>query len=368
MKNTFGNSVTLTITGESHGPAVSAVIDGIGPGIPVNEKEISAMLLRRRPKNALDTPRREEDEFKILSGVFDDKTTGTPILITIPNSQQRSSDYSDTRWLARPSHADFSAFSKYYGFEDWRGGGHFSGRITAAVSAAGAIFLSALKNLDISLGSHVLRCAGVSDDTFGEDIKSDIERLSRTGFPVIDPKKEEKMNKAIAAAAKEHDSVGGITETAVTGLPAGVGEPFFDSIESMLSHAIFSIGGIKGIEFGAGFSSADMRGSDFNDAFFVSDGKIKTATNNNGGINGGISNGMPIIFRCAVKPTPSIAKPQKTVDMLSGENAELCIRGRHDPAIIRRICPVIDSITAAVLCDLLALRYGTDVFTKGVLK
>lgn len=362
MKNSFGKSVSLTVFGESHGEAVGCVIDGLAPGLPVERESIEKQLSRRRPSSELDTPRREKDEFKILSGVFNGKTTGTPVCISIPNENVRSGDYS--YGAARPSHADYAARCKYHGYEDPRGGGHFSGRVTAAIVAAGGILLPALEGMGISVATRILRCAGVSDRELG-NTDEDIKALSGKSFPVLDDAAGEKMREMILRAREDNDSVGGVTQTLVTGIPAGVGEPWFDSVESELSHAVFSVGAVKGIEFGAGFAFADMRASEANDALYIENGVVRTKTNNNGGINGGITNGMPIVFNCAVKPTPSIAREQETVNFVTGENEKLTIRGRHDPAIVRRICPVLDSVTALVICDLLARRFGTDVLLKG---
>lgn len=363
MKNTYGQSVALTIFGESHGPAVGVVLDGLAPGLPVDENLIRRQLSHRRPSTTLDTPRREKDAYQILSGVWQGRTTGTPIAIVIPNENTRSGDYA--YGLARPSHADYAAFCKYHGNEDWRGGGHFSGRVTAPLVAAGAILLSALSGVGITVGTHILRCGEAWDRPF-DRVEEDIAALREAEFPALEPGAAEAISRQILAARDEQDSVGGVTQTAMCGLPAGVGEPWFDSVESLLSHAVFSVGGIKGIEFGSGFSGSSQRGSQFNDALRMDEGRVVTQTNHNGGVNGGITNGMPVIFQCAVKPTPSIARNQQTVDFLRGENAELTIHGRHDPAIIRRICPVLDSVTALVLCDLLAQRFGTDYFTRGM--
>lgn len=363
MKNTFGQNLTVTLFGESHGPAVGAVIDGLSPGLTVDQDFINRQLSRRRPSSLLDTTRQEPDRFQILSGVFNGHTTGTPICIVIPNENTRSGDY--VYGPARPSHADYTAFCKYHGYEDYRGGGHFSGRITAALVAVGGILLPALEGLGIRIGTHILQCHGICDRPFGQP-EQDIALLAGRSFPVLDEDSGERMAACILEARSNTDSVGGITQTAVTGMCAGVGEPWFDSVESVLTHGLFSIGGIKGVEFGEGFGFAGLSGSEGNDAFRMEEGRVVTVTNRNGGINGGITNGMPILFQCAIKPTASIAKPQQTVDFLKGEDTELVIHGRHDPAIIRRICPVIDSVTAIALCDLLAGRFGTDVFVKGV--
>ena len=359
MKNTFGNSVSVTIFGESHGSEIGVVLDGLAPGIQVKEDEIAEKLRLRRPSGSISTKRVEPDHFRIVSGVFNGATTGTPVCILIPNENTKSKDYSGTRSLARPGHADYTAYCKYHGFEDYRGGGHFSGRITAALVAAGAIALSALEGKGILIGSHIARCAGIPDRGF-MDLQEDIRNLSGTGFAVLDNEAAGKMREAMEQAAKEGDSVRGILETAVTGLPAGIGEPWFDSLESVLSHALFSIPAVKGVEFGDGFALSDLRGSDANDCFAVQDGRITTRTNHNGGINGGISNGMPLLFRCAVKPTPSIYKEQDTADFFTRTEKKIVISGRHDPAIVHRARIVADCVTALVLCDVLAQRYGTD--------
>ncbi|MBR3867968.1 MAG: chorismate synthase [Clostridia bacterium] len=359
MKNTFGNSVAITLIGESHGEYIGAVLDGLAPGIEIDREYIEHMLTLRRPDGKISTPRKEKDEFRIVSGVINGKTTGTPVTILIPNENVKSSDYAELKTVARPSHADYTAQCKYHGFQDSRGGGHFSGRITAALVAAGAICKSALEQKGIFIGTHVKSCGGVSDRNFN-DFMSDIQVLSNKTFAVLDAPCEETMKNKILEAASEGDSVGGILETAVTGIPEGVGEPWFDSVESLISHMMFSIPAVKGIEFGAGFSFADMKGSSANDPLKLENGRIVTETNNNGGINGGITNSMPIVFRTAIKPTPTIFKPQNTVDF--GDMTETVIepKGRHDPAIVHRARVVQDAATAIVLCDMLAMRFGTD--------
>jgi len=359
MKNTLGNSITVTLFGESHAKAIGVVIDGLAPGIEVDEEFIAAQLDLRRPVGAISTPRVEADKFEILSGVFEGKTTGTPVCIVIPNENTKSKDYSEIRCKARPGHADFTAFQKYHGFEDYRGGGHFSGRITAALVAAGAIAVLALRKKGINIGTHISRCAGIADIDFN-DLNEDINTLNKKEFAVLNDSVAEDMKNAILKVKQEGDSVGGILETAVTGMPAGVGEPWFDSVESVLSRAMFAIPAIKGVEFGAGFSISDMKGSCANDPFKIENGEIVTLSNNNGGINGGITNGMPIIFGCAVKPTPTISKNQQTVDFINMQNTEILAGGRHDPCIVHRARVVVDSVTALVLCDILATRFGTD--------
>ncbi len=358
MKNSFGNALTVTLYGESHGPSVGVILDGLAPGIPVDEGYIASQLTLRRPSDALSTSRREADEFVIESGVYRGKTTGTPLMIRIPNTAQHSADYAHYG-KARPGHADVTAHEKYHGFEDPRGGGHFSGRVTAALVAAGAIVLPALKKKGISVGTHLVRCAGIDDRKF-EDCSADIQTLSTLPFPVLDGSSAEEMKAAILEAKAQQDSVGGILETAVVGLPAGLGEPWFDSVESLLSHILFSVPGIKGVEFGDGFGFADQRGSEANDPFRYENGKIVTSKNSNGGINGGITNGMSLVFRVAVKPTPSILQEQKTVDFVAEKEIDFTLTGRHDPCIAHRARVVVDSVTALVLYDILAGRYGTD--------
>ena len=366
MKNTFGNSVAVTLFGESHGEYIGAVIDGLAPGIEIDRSYIAHMLSLRRPEGKISTSRVEADEFKIVSGTLDNVTTGTPITVLIPNTNVKSGDYADIKKVARPSHADYTAQCKYHGFQDARGGGHFSGRITAALVAAGAICRLALEQKGIYIGTHVLRCAGISDRELCE-LSSDIAELNNKSFAVLDEAASEKMREAIVAAASDGDSVGGVLETAIVGMPAGVGEPWFDSVESMLSHMLFSIPAVKGVEFGAGFAISDMRGSEANDPFYAEEGKIYTRTNNSGGINGGITNGMPIIFRLAVRPTPSIGREQATVDLATGENTTVSVGGRHDPAIIHRARAVVDALAALVIADMLAVRYGTDHLSGGAI-
>lgn len=359
MKNTFGNSVAVTLFGESHGEYIGATIDGLAPGIEINDEYISHMLTLRRPTGKISTSRKEKDEYKIVSGVVGGRTTGTPITILIPNENVKSGDYTKMQTVARPSHADYTADCKYHGFQDTRGGGHFSGRITAALVAAGAICRYALEQKGIFIGTHVKRCAGISDREY-DDLASDIIELNKKSFAVLDEARGEKMREAILAAASDGDSVGGVLETAVIGMPEGVGEPWFDTVEGLLSHIMFSIPAVKGMEFGAGFAIADMRGSRANDPLQMDKGKVVSTSNNNGGINGGITNGMPIIFRTAIKPTPTIFKQQNTIDFRSMKDTVLVPKGRHDPAIVHRARVVQDAATAIVLCDALALRYGTD--------
>lgn len=359
MKNVYGNSITVTLFGESHGEQIGAVIDGLAPGIEIDMDFIRKQLELRKPHGKISTQRVEADEPHIVSGVFEGKTTGTPICILFENSNTKSKDYSKTKNLMRPGHADFTAIEKYHGFQDYRGGGHFSGRITTPIVAVGAILIRALQKKGIFIGSHIKKCGPVEDKKF-TDYEMEIAKVNNLIFPVIDEEVAEKMHAYMVQAAEEGDSVGGVLETVVTGMPSGVGEPWFDTMESMLAHALFSVPAVKGVEFGAGFGFAEMKGSESNDAFVIKDGKVATKTNHNGGINGGITNGMPICFNTVVKPTPSIYKKQETVNMETMENEVMQIQGRHDPAIIHRARVVVDSMTAIVLADMLALRYGTD--------
>lgn len=359
MKNTFGNNISVTLFGESHGAGIGAILDGVPAGISVDTDFIKKQLDLRRPVGKISTPRKESDEPQILSGCFNGKTTGTPICILIPNENTHSKDYSSSYGNARPGHADYTAFCKYNGFEDYRGGGHFSGRVTAGLVAVGAVAVKILADKGVKIGTHISKCAGITDDKFN-DLNNEIDLLNNKIFAVINDDKGKEMISNIEKAAENGDSVGGILETVVTGLPVGVGEPWFDSLESVISHGLFSIPAIKGVEFGVGFSCADMLGSEMNDAFTVENGRVVTETNNNGGINGGISNGMPLVIRCAVKPTPSISKEQKTVNFLYKEKTALSVKGRHDPCIVHRARVVADSVVAIALCDMLSQKFGID--------
>ncbi len=359
MKNTFGSALTVTLFGESHGEAIGAVLDGLAPGIPIDEGHIAARLARRRPKDDLSTGRREPDEFRILSGAWQGHTTGTPLTILIPNTRQHSADYASEGFLPRPGHADYAGYCKYHGYEDRRGGGHFSGRLTAALVAAAAIIEPALSHAGICIGTRISQVAGVEDTC--PLTPDDLPRLTQMDFPVLDAEAGIRMIKAIRAAAEDGDSVGGILETLVSGLPVGLGEPWFDTVEGELSKLLFSVPAVKGVEFGDGFGFATLRGSTANDPFVIRDGRVVTLTNRNGGINGGITNGMPLRFRVVVKPTPSIFKPQRTADPITLREETLTLHGRHDPAILHRAAPVVEAVTALGLADLITRRYGTDV-------
>lgn len=361
MKNTIGQQISITIFGESHGDCIGAVMDGLAPGIFLDMEFINQQMEKRKAKGKISTQRKEDDEIHIVSGYFEGYTTGTPLTILIQNTNTRSSDYEKTKNRLRPSHADYTADIKYLGYQDYRGGGHFSGRLTAALVAAGAIALQVLKQKGIHIGSHILQCHHIKDDAFStkeEILEKQIKQMNACDFAVLNKKKVEEMRQVIEDAAMQGDSVGGVVETSVLHMPEGIGEPFFDSIESRISHLLFSIPAVKGVEFGEGFHFANLYGSEANDAL-VFDGKVKTATNHNGGINGGISNGMPICIRTVVKPTPSIYKQQDTIDKETHEPVKLQIQGRHDPAIIHRARVVIDSVVAIGLLDLIMEREAT---------
>lgn len=360
MKNTFGNAISMTIFGESHGPAIGAVLDGLAAGLPVDEAAIAAAMDRRRARgDGLSTARTEADVVEFLSGVYQGHTTGTAVTMVIRNQNTRSGDYAKTADLLRPGHADYTAYAKYEGYQDARGGGHFSGRITAASVAAGALCESVLNSLGIRVYTHIAECAGIKDAPLSSSAGLLLPEPEPGHFALLDSSKEAPMQEAIRTAGSEGDSVGGVLETIVTGLPAGIGEPWFDSVESELAHLMFAVPACKGLEFGAGFAFAAMRGSEANDPFAMRNGQIATATNKNGGINGGIANGMPIVFRTAVKPTPSIYKEQDTVDYIAKADAKLQIKGRHDPCIVPRAAVVQNTLAAFAVLDLLTVRYGT---------
>ena len=365
MKNTFGSALALTIFGESHGRAIGGVLDGMAAGVPVDEEFIAACMDKRRARgDGLSTPRVEADAVQLLSGVVNGHTTGTAIALMIENQNTRSGDYAKTADLLRPGHADYTAYAKYEGYQDARGGGHFSGRITAASVAAGALCESVLNSLGIRVYTHIAECAGVKDAPLSSSAGLLLPEPEPGHFALLDSSKEAPMQEAIRAAGSEGDSVGGVLETAILGLPAGIGEPYFDSVESEIAHLAFSVPAVKGIEFGTGFGFAGMRGSEANDAFRMTpEGAVVTATNHNAGINGGIANGMPVVFRTVVKPTPSIYKQQDTVDYLAKKDAQLSIQGRHDPCIVPRAAIVQTCAAALAVGDLLTARYGAAWMT-----
>ena len=356
MTATLGEKIKLTIFGESHGLGIGCVIDGLPSGFAIDLDAVKKEMQRRAPgKSPLATARNEKDAFIIESGFFEGRTTGTPLCVLIPNSDQHSGDYSKLKNVMRPGHADYSGKVKYNGFNDYRGGGHFSGRLTAPLVFMGAVAKQILAKRGIYVGAHIAAVAGVKDMPFNQLSESadTFSELAQKTFPVIDDGAGEAMQEKILAAKQNCDSVGGVIECMAINLPAGLGAPFFDSLESRLAHALFSVPAVKGIEFGKGFALTQMPGSEANDQMYYDNGVVKTYTNNNGGITGGITNGMPVLFKAAVKPTPSIAKAQKTVDLSTESNTELVITGRHDPCIVQRAVPVIEGVAAWVILDML---------------
>lgn len=354
MNNTFGRSAALTIFGESHGVSIGAVLDGLPAGEAIDWDAVRTEMARRAPgRNAMSTARSEADAFEVQSGFFNGYTTGTPLCAVIRNSDHRSKDYDQLRHIMRPGHADYSGKIRYSGYNDFRGGGHFSGRLTAPLVFAGAVASQILKRRGVAVGAHILQIGSFRDTAFnplGED-EALFESLKQETLPVLDKTKQSEMEGEIMAAKGDLDSVGGVIECMITGLPAGLGNPFFDSVESALSHMMFSVPAVKGIEFGDGFALASMRGSGANDAFYYDGAAVKTKTNRNGGINGGITNGMPVLFRAAIKPTPSISRLQETIDTDTQENCTLEIKGRHDPCIVQRAVPVVEAAASWAILD-----------------
>ena len=347
------------IFGESHGPAIGVVLEGVPSGIPFDEAFIARELQRRATgKNALSTARKEADKVEVLSGVFEGKTTGTPLCMVIRNSDQHSKDYDAIKNLARPGHADLTGHVRYEGCNDHRGGGHFSGRLTAPLVAAGALAKLILKEKGIFVGAHIGSVGNVVDNKLDYvNVDTDALRLcAQKDFPVLNDEAGKEMQQLILRCREEQDSIGGTIECAVVGLPMGLGAPDFDqNAETAFARQLFAIPAIKALEFGTGFGLGAMRGSEANDPWIMKDGTYATATNHNGGILGGITTGMPVIFRVAVKPTPSIAQPQKTVDFASGEEVTMEIRGRHDPCIVHRAVPVVEAAAALAALELLGI-------------
>lgn len=356
MRANFGQHFKLTIFGESHGPAIGMVIDGISAGTPIDEKAIAFHMARRAPgSDPTATSRKEPDRVKIVSGLFEGRATGAPLCGMIENTNTRSGDYAQLRAKMRPGHADYAGQIKYHGYNDPRGGGHFSGRLTAPLVFAGAIARQLLGARGIEIGAHIAAIGGLSDAALDPvNVSPDtLLALQKSRFPLLDPGREQSMRDLVAAVKAECDSIGGVIECAATGVPAGVGSPFFGSLESVASQLLFSVPAVKAVEFGDGMPLASMRASQANDAMRYQDDKIACVTNHNGGVTGGITNGMPIVLRAAIKPTPSIAREQQTIDLTTGENTTLCIAGRHDPCIVPRAVVVIESALAIALCELM---------------
>lgn len=359
MSAVWGNNIKISIFGESHGNAIGINIDGLPSGFEIDMEKIKIEMKRRAPgKNNLSTARNEEDIPDILSGYFEGKTTGTPLCAIIKNKDTKSKDYSKIKDIPRPSHADYSGNIKYLGFNDYRGGGHFSGRITAPLVFAGAICKQILEKKGIVIGAHILSIKDKKDDKFNyTNISKDtLLNLRSKDLPLLNEKIDEEMRACILQAKSQGDSIGGVIECATIGIGAGIGAPFFDSVESTLSHLLFSIPAVKGVEFGSGFEITTLFGSEANDEYYYRDGEIYTKSNNNGGILGGITNGMPVVFKVAIKPTPSILKEQNTVNLKTGENVKFKVEGRHDPCIVQRALPVVEAVTAIGILELLMER------------
>jgi len=363
MGNSIGKIFTITSFGESHGNCVGIIIDGCPAGLPVTAEDIQREVDKRKTGTwVLATTRTEEDKVEILSGVFNGRTTGAPICLLIWNKDVDSSEYERMRFLPRPGHADYTAFMKYGGFNDFRGGGRFSGRVTASFVMAGAIAKKLLSLIGVEVLAYTVAIGGIEAEPKAfDEIK---ENIDKNPVRCADLRAAEEMTKVIGQAKEEGDSVGGIVEGIALNIPVGLGEPVFDTLEGDLAKALFAIPAVKGVEFGSGFPATGKRGSENNDPFIVRNGQIVTETNNAGGILGGISNGMPIVVRAAVKPTPSIAKNQETVDMKKMQNASLGVKGRHDACIVPRAVPVVESMVAVTLCDF-AMRAG---LIPGVIK
>lgn len=355
MSSNFGGKIKISIFGQSHSEGIGVVIDGLPWGEAIDMEEVQLFLNRRAPGRAeYTTARKESDIPKILSGLADGKTCGAPLCAVFENSDTRSVDYRSFRDIPRPSHADYAAHIKYRGFNDIRGGGHFSGRLTAPLCFAGAVCLQILKSKGISIGAHILSIGSVMDARFDAvGVHKDLlEKLTAKAFPVINDDSADKMLLEIKAAKERCDSVGGVIECCAVGVPAGIGEPMFDGVENKISQAVFGIPAVKGIEFGSGFMAGQMSGSLHNDAFYFDGGSVKTKTNNHGGILGGITSGMPILFKTAIKPTPSIAAEQTSVNLKNKNAEKLLIKGRHDPCIVPRAVPCIEAAAAIALLDL----------------
>ena len=356
MSSEFGSILRVGVFGQSHGRAIGVTMQGLPAGEAIDVAELEAFLERRRPgKNALSTARVEPDRPVFLSGLLEGKTCGSPLCAIIENLDARSRDYEELLDKPRPGHADYAAFAKWGGEADLRGGGHFSGRLTAPLCIAGGIAKQILAQRNIFVGAHLFSVAGILDEPFPAKLTNELfSSIAEKEFPVLNDAKGKQMQAAILTASKEGDSVGGVIECAAIGFPAGLGEPMFDGIENRLSAALFGIPAVKGVEFGEGFGAALLRGSEHNDPYRIDEnGKITTETNHAGGILGGISTGQPILLRVGMKPTPSISKPQHTVSLSKMENAELIVKGRHDPCVAHRAVPVVEAVTAIVLLDLL---------------
>lgn len=356
MSGIYGLNIKMSIYGESHGKAVGVVLDGLPPGLALDEEAIAKEMARRAPgQSALTTARKESDAVEIQSGFFNGYTTGTPLCARIANSDQHSKDYSILKDKMRPGHGDYAGSVRYQGYNDYRGGGHFSARLTAPLVFAGAVAKQAIAQYGIIVGAHILRIHDIVELSFNPlgESEATLKAINSKAFPVLDDAIGEKMQACILNAKGTLNSVGGVIELMAINLPPGLGAPYFDSVESRLSQILFSVPAVKGIEFGEGFGFAKLTGAEANDQMHYEDGKVRCFTNHNGGITGGLTNGMPLLFRVAMKPTPSISREQKTVSLAEKADTTLTIVGRHDPCIVQRAIPVIEAVTAWTLWDLL---------------
>ena len=353
MSSTYGETLKLSIFGQSHGPAIGMTLDGIPAGLPVDIDKLQSFLNRRAPgRHDYATTRKEEDRPEFLSGIVDGFTCGAPLAAIIPNTNTRSGDYSNLKDIPRPGHADYTAQVKYGGYQDVAGGGHFSGRLTAPLCIAGGLCKQWLENIGIRISAHIVAIGGVVDEpgVYLDWANPDLDLIGRD-FPVLNPEAGIKMKEAIAEAKADGDSVGGLIECIATGLPAGLGDPMFGGMESRIAKIVYGIPAVKGLNFGSGFAGAYMRGSENNDQYIIEDGKLRTKRNYAGGILGGITNGMPLVFEVAVKPPPSLSKPQMSVSLSRMEETELVINGRHDPCIVPRAVPVVEAAAAIAIFD-----------------
>lgn len=357
MSSTYGEMLKLSIFGQSHGAAIGMTLDGIPAGLPVDLDKLQDFLNRRAPgSNDYSTPRKEADRPQFLAGIVDGYTCGAPIAAIISNNNTRSADYNNLKDIPRPGHADFTAQIKYRGFQDVAGGGHFSGRLTAPLCIAGGLCKQWLEQMGIRINAHIVAIGGVVDDPVYLDwAQPNLDSIGED-FPVVNSEAGEKMRAVIAEAKADGDSVGGLIECIATGLPIGLGEPMFGGMESKIAQIVYGIPAVKGLNFGTGFAGSYMRGSENNDTFIIHDGQVKTAKNYAGGILGGITNGMPLVFEVAVKPTPSIRLPQRSVSLSKMEETELIIKGRHDPCIVPRAVPVIEAAAAIAIYDAVLMR------------
>lgn len=353
MSSMTGKNIKISIFGQSHSQGIGVVIDGLPAGIKIDMEQVYAFMARRAPgNNAMSTSRKEADKPEIISGVVENTTCGAPLCAVIRNTNTRSGDYSNLKDCPRPSHADFAASVRYNGFNDVSGGGHFSGRLTAPLCFAGNICMQILKAQNIDIKAHIYSISNIKDKPF--DLVNIIDcNIASKDFPVIDDDLGKKMIDKIIEAKLQADSVGGIIECAVTGIDAGYGDPMFEGVENIIAKNIFAVPAVKGIEFGNGFECTKLLGSENNDPYTIKNGKVMTETNNAGGITGGITTGMPIVFRTAMKPTPSIGKEQKSISISNNENTTLVIKGRHDPCIVQRAVPVIEAVTAISILDII---------------